>query len=435
MKKTPTKRILITVILLLAITTTTITNATFVEMEKTHTPTKMYYNCGEIIEFNISITVRTVSDGPILSIKNLKIVDILPTGLTFLTGNRTSTPAAISFTDYGNGTLLWDFGAGPFTGEPQANIRFNVTVNSDAPEGIFITNRATAFYEETVSGAPSSPTVTDVVQVVYPILDINKTCSGPIHEGDPILYTINLSNMGHQDATNITVTDFIPTGVTYTPGTAVATSGTLDETQLPGKLLWNGTIGNVTGVHTVNITIPVMDKAMVISSSIMNNASYTGLIGCETMTKYWDSCTTQVIHPELTLVKTCEASKQYEPADITYTYRVTNTGDTPLSNVTVYDETYDVLILGPTALNPMEFTQQNYMVYNRSAGTYLNVANATGTDFLNLTVVDYDDASCTIKVEPIVGGEIYTAVTLEQRIVISLALIAMVAAAWWLVRK
>ena len=59
MKKTPTKKILITTILILAITTTTITNATFVEMEKTHTPTKIYYNCGETLEFNISITVRT----------------------------------------------------------------------------------------------------------------------------------------------------------------------------------------------------------------------------------------------------------------------------------------------------------------------------------------------------------------------------------------
>jgi uncharacterized repeat protein (TIGR01451 family) len=394
-------------------------------MEKNHTPTKIYYNCGEILEFNISITVRTVSAGPILSIKNLKILDTLPTGLTFIPGNRTSTPTAINFTNYGNGTLLWDFGPGPFTGEPQANVRFNVTVNPDAPEGEFITNQATAFYEETVSGAPSSPTVTDVVQVVNPILDINKNCSGPIHEGDPILYTISLSNMGHQDATNITVTDFIPTDVTYTPGTASATSGTIDETQLPGKLLWTGTIGNVTGPNTVNITIPVTDKAMDIGTSIMNNASYTGLRGCENMTKYWDSCTTLVIHPEITLVKTCEISSEYEPADITYTYRVTNTGDTPLYNVTVYDETYDVMILGPVALNPTEFAQQNHMVYNLPQGTYINDANATGTDFLDKIVVDYDDVFCTIKEEPpTVGGEIYTAITLEQRITISLTLIA-----------
>ena len=235
-------------------------SATFVEMEKSHTPDKTSYNCGEIVQFNITLTVRTVEDGPILSIKNLKIIDELPPGTTFLTGNRTSTPPAVSFVDYGNGTLFWDFGAGPFTGDPQVTTAFNVTINTDAPENVFLINRATAFYEETVSGAPSSPAVTDVIQVIYPIIDINKTCSGPIHEGDPIYYNITLKNTGHQDADNLEVADFISSGVVYTPGTASATSGVLDETQLPGKLIWKGSIGNITGANTVNITIPVTDK-------------------------------------------------------------------------------------------------------------------------------------------------------------------------------
>ena len=101
-------------------------SATFVEMEKSHKPEKTSYNCGEIVQFNITLTVRTVEDGPILSIKNLKIIDELPPGTTFLTGNRTSTPTAVSFMDYGNGTLLWDFGPGPFTGDPQVTTAFNV---------------------------------------------------------------------------------------------------------------------------------------------------------------------------------------------------------------------------------------------------------------------------------------------------------------------
>jgi len=49
--------------------------------------------------------------------------------------------------DYGNGTLLWDFGVGPFTGDPQLTTAFNVTINTDAPENVFLINRATAFYE------------------------------------------------------------------------------------------------------------------------------------------------------------------------------------------------------------------------------------------------------------------------------------------------
>ena len=100
------KRLIIIAIAINIITSTTITGATFVEMQKIHSPLKQSYNCGEIIEFNVTLTVRTVKDGPILSIKNLMIKDTLPPGLEFLPGNRTSTPTAIDFTDYHNGTLL-----------------------------------------------------------------------------------------------------------------------------------------------------------------------------------------------------------------------------------------------------------------------------------------------------------------------------------------
>ncbi len=369
-------------------------------------------------------------DGSILSIKNLKIRDTLPTGLSFLPGNRTSTPPAISFTNYLNGTLLWNFGPGPFIGDPQAHIRFNVTVNHDAPEGVFITNRATAFYKETASGAPSAPAVTDVIHVIYPILDIDKVCTGPIHEGGSITYTVKLINTGHQNATGLTraltVTDFIPNDVVYIPGSASATSGSFDETALPGSLQWKSMIGNITGVHTVNITIPVTDKPAMITDTIMNNASYTELLGCENMIKWWDSCETLVIHPEITLTKDYTQSSQIEPANIIYTYTVTNTGDTPLSDVYVYDETLVVKILGPISLNPTESDSATFNIYNVLEGTYPNTANATGIDFLDLKVEDHDTAVCTIiddNPPPDVGGEIYAAITTEQRLTIIIALI------------
>ncbi len=429
MSKTQTLKTLILIILTIqALTATTIAEATFVEMEKIHQPEKMSYNYGEILEFNITITVRTVKDGSILSIKNLKIRDTLPQGLSFIPGNRTSTPPAISFTNYLNGTLLWNFGPGPFTGDPQAHIRFNVTVNQDAPEGVFITNRATAFYEETVSGAPSAPAVTDVIQIIYPIIDIDKVCTGPIHEGGNINYTITLTNTGHQDAENLTVTDFLPNDVVYTPGTAFASSGILDETTLPGRLLWRGIIGNVTGVHTVNITVPVTDKPSIISNLITNNASYTEFTGCERLLKSWDTCDTVVIHPVITLTKDCSKSSSIEPADITYTYTVTNTGDTPLSDVYVYDETVPEKILGPIALNPLESDTSTRTITNVGNGTYSNTANATGVDFLGLTVEDHDTAECTIHGEPPpdVGGEIYAAVSDQQRQLFIFALAVLV---------
>jgi len=267
--------------------------ATFVEMEKTHTPEKTEYFCGETLEFNITITVRTTAGGPILSIEDLKIIDYLAPGVTILPGNWTSTPSS-NFTDYGNGTLLWDFGPGPFTTEPQATVAFNVTVNQDAPENTYLINTATAKYNETVSGAASAPTVTDTIRIIYPIINITKYCSGPILEGGWINYTIILTNHGHMDDENITLTDHLPPGTIYTPGTASATSGTLDESQLPGKLLWKGVLPNVTGLNTVNITIPVQDDPLEYSQQHTNNASFTELTGCERVERRWVTCNTNL---------------------------------------------------------------------------------------------------------------------------------------------
>ena len=169
------------------------TGATFVEMEKTHVPHQLTYHRGENILFNITLTVFELNGGPIISISDLNITDILPDGLSYLPGSQLSDPAA-TFTDYGNGTLQWIFGPGPFDAvAPHANICFNVTIDNDAPENIVLLNVAEAFYHETVSGVFSNPSVTETVNVVFPLLDIDKECtSGPIHEGDPIQYNITL---------------------------------------------------------------------------------------------------------------------------------------------------------------------------------------------------------------------------------------------------
>jgi len=385
--------------------------ATFVEMEKTHTPEKTEYFCGETLEFNITITVRTTAGGPILSIEDLKIIDYLAPGVTILPGNWTSTPSS-NFTDYGNGTLLWDFGPGPFTTEPQATVAFNVTVNQDAPENTYLINTATAKYNETASGAASAPTVTDTIRIIYPIINITKYCSGPILEGGWINYTIMLTNHGHMDDENITLTDHLPPGTIYTPGTASATSGTLDESQLPGKLLWRGVLPNVTGLNTVNITIPVQDDPLEYSQQHTNNASFTELTGCERVERRWVTCNTIVLPPQLNLEKTCTASSTTEPANVTYTYNLANTGDTVIFNATVFDQTLNQTIIPPIHLPPGATVSANLTLLNVSAGTHTNIALAWGTPPLEPPVNDTDSATCTIREKPpaFVGGAVTRAI-------------------------
>jgi len=183
-------------------------SATFVEMEKTHTPIQPSYHSGNTIEFTVSIRVLTVSGGPILSIKDFEIRDILPDGLTYVSTSQTSTPAPVTFTDLGDGTLIWDFGAGPFTSDPHATITFEVTVDPDAPRGETLINEAKAFYTETISGIPSTPAVTDGIPISEPSISLVKECSASSNMAPAdITYTYTVENTGDSDLFDVIVYD------------------------------------------------------------------------------------------------------------------------------------------------------------------------------------------------------------------------------------
>ncbi len=251
-------------------------SATFVEMEKTHTPIQENYHSGDTIEFTVMVSVHTVNGGPILSIMDFRIRDTLPDGLTYVAASQTSVPAPITFTDHGNGTLVWDYGAGPFTTDPHATVTFEVTVDEDAPLGETVINEATAFYTETVSEIPSSPAVTD------------------------------------------------------------------------------------------------------------------GLL---------------INEPSINLVKECQVSSSMAPADITYTYTVENTGDCDLFDVTVYDETLALTVLGPIDLVMGAEASDEHTLFDQPEGLYINTATATGFDEGGHKVNDSDSAECRISTR--VGGEIF----------------------------
>ena len=68
------------------------------------------------------------------------------------------------------------------------------------------------------------------------------------------------------------------------------------------------------------------------------------------------------------------------PADIMYTYTVENTGDSDLFNVTVYDETLAITILGPIDLAMGEEDTVEYILLDMPEGTYTNTATSTGFD-------------------------------------------------------
>jgi len=270
-------------------------SATFPTMGKSHLPIQINYHSGDTIEFTVVLSVRTVEFGPTISIMDLKINDTLPEGLTYVPASQTSVPAPVNFTDNGNGTLIWDYGAGPFTSDPHVTITFEVTVDDDAPRGTTRTNEATAFYTETVSQVQSSPAASDSILIS---------------------------------------------------------------------------------------------------------------------------------EPSISLVKECQVSSNMAPANITYTYTVENTGDSDLFNVTVYDETLALTVLGPIDLAMGQDALDNYTLFNKSEGTYTNNATATGFDEGGHEVTASDSTTC--RISTMVGGVIVEAVSKRTRRYIEVAFYSLI---------
>ncbi len=99
-----------------------------------------------------------------------------------------------------------------------------------------------------------------------------KTVSSPhANPGEKITYTLTLINRGQTAAQAVTVTDEIPMGLRYIPGSLTATEGIFEAIN-PTLLLWRGPVN---GLSTVTVTYQVSVTGDV-TGSLVNYGRLTG---------------------------------------------------------------------------------------------------------------------------------------------------------------
>jgi ethanolamine utilization microcompartment shell protein EutS len=109
-----------------------------------------------------------------------------------------------------------------------------------------------------------------------------------------------------------------------------------------------------------------------------------------------DDASILVICPAIDIVKTVNPVSGNPGDTVTYTYLVTNTGDTTLYNISVDDDVIGHIgdIAELAAGDSVTLTKDWVLPANEVLVT--NVGTATGTDVLGKTVSANDDASVTI---------------------------------------
>ena len=253
---------------------------------------------------------------------------------------------------------------------------FKHTVTADDPA--LIHNEVTAAGSGTDSEEEVSDTDScDTSVKQNPAISIVKDGPALAHVGDTIAYTFVVDNTGDVPLHNVAVTDpRCDTG----PNLVSKNGGNQDDI-----LAIDGETWSYSCTHVVTANDP---------DPLPNTATATGVSPHDETVSDQDDHLVDLIHPAIMIVKTVDPTVGVAGQTVTYTFVVTNTGDTTLYNVSVDDDIIghigDIASLDPAASATLT---KDWVLGSTSV---LNVGTAVGCDVIEKCVSDDDDATVTV---------------------------------------
>jgi uncharacterized repeat protein (TIGR01451 family) len=149
-------------------------------------------------------------------------------------------------------------------------------------------------------------------------------------EGDPILYTITVKNLGPDDATGVAVTDLLPAGVTYTGHV----SGAGEYSSTTGE--W--TAGLLEAGQSAVLSISAMVNTGTGGATILNRAFVSASdVADPDTTNNEGTASFGSLSADLTLTKGVDTASPSEGDTLVYTITVSNAGPDTATSVTAVD--------------------------------------------------------------------------------------------------
>jgi uncharacterized repeat protein (TIGR01451 family) len=103
--------------------------------------------------------------------------------------------------------------------------------------------------------------------------------TGAPTNGQTITYTIVIQNLGVPLTTTVNMSDVVPSGLSYLPGTLTATTGTVTETA--PTLHWSGLL---TPTSVVTVTYAVTVSTSITTPLAISNTAHIATSGFQTTT-------------------------------------------------------------------------------------------------------------------------------------------------------
>jgi len=298
-------------------------------LTKTHQPEPV------VAGTNVTYTLTLKNNGPSTAAMT-QVVDTLPAGQTLAAAPDVSAAPGFTCVPSAVGS------AGPITcsadalaPNAQVVIRITAKVDPSLPAGIY-NNTATA---TSMSFDPTPASVTDPVTVITRAdLAVNKIAPATAVAGTQMTYTITAANNGPSSASNMVITDQLPTGAVFISATGPGSS--LLSTPVVGsngivKATWNGlTLPGVTRQLTIVVRVC---SEVACDTNISNTATASSDTVDPDTTNNSSTATTKTQAVwDLSIAKSGPATTAPD-STITYTLTVTNTGPSNSANTVVTD--------------------------------------------------------------------------------------------------
>jgi uncharacterized repeat protein (TIGR01451 family) len=282
-------------------------------------------NANPVRGTTVTFTVTATNNGPSTA-TGVAITDALPPGLAFVS----ATP---SQGVYANATGIWTVGSLPATG-PAATATLSIvaTVNTDAG----FTNTAAVSAADQPDPNPANNSSSVVVNPVASA-DIAVVKTGPAAAvaGQPVVYTLAVTNNGPSDAASVSLDDPTPAGLMFVSASAPCAGG------FPCML---GTLANgATTTITVTFAVPSGATGPIANTATVGSATSDPTPGNNTSTV---STPVDAV-ADLAAVKTGPATVAASGA-IAYSVVVTNNGPSD-ANGASFSDPVPAAITGVTA--------------------------------------------------------------------------------------
>ncbi len=270
-----------------------------------------------------TIGVTNISAGPSFAVTT--VTDTLPTGLTYVSAGGGSWTCGVT-----GQIVVCTHPAGVPSG---GSVPISLTVAVGAAAAPSVTNRAHVASLGDVNLANNTATATNpVVAAPAPNLAVTKTHTGSFQAGQNGVYNITVSNVGAAATTGaITVTDVLPTGLTFVSGT-----GTGWTCSAAGQTVTCTNAGPLAPTASTAIVLTVGVSAAAIPS-VTNTVTVATPGDADPSNDTAQDPTTVVSIPDLALVKTATSALTVGQ-NATYQLAVTNVSTGPTTGqITITD--------------------------------------------------------------------------------------------------